>query len=207
MPSDLRPVRPVIALDIGNVCVHLQLEREARAFGFASMDEFRAGAPLAFAVNERFECGEIDGQQFLCELRTALPAVGEWSDETIFDAYHCLVGNEIEGMVALVDEWLVAGIRPVFFSDIIPVHWRQVQGLISFIDRIPDAVLSFKSGACKPNPPMYLEMETLHCHGGRPCLYLDDKPDNIAGGRARGWHCYQVGDLAGIRAAMKEMQL
>jgi FMN phosphatase YigB (HAD superfamily) len=207
MPSEPGPVQPVIALDIGNVCVHLKLEREARAFGFDSMDGFRAGAPVAFAVNELFECGEIDLQQFLCELRRVLPSLRDWSDERIIDAYRCLVDNEIEGMATLVDEWLAAGIRPVFFSDINPVHWRQVQGLMSFVDKIPDAVLSFKTGACKPNPPMYIEMETLHCGGGRPCLYLDDKPDNIAAGRARGWHCYQVGDLAGIRAAMKEIAL
>jgi FMN phosphatase YigB (HAD superfamily) len=204
MPSD-RPVRPVIALDIGNVCVHLQLERNARAFGYANMQDFADHAPEAFALNDAFHRGKVDVQAFLCELRSILPELAKWSNEAIFDAYRSLIGNEIDGMAALVDEWLAMGLQPVFFSDINPVHWRQVQGHISFADRVPEAVLSYETGACKPESPMYEEMENRHCDGGRPCLYLDDKPENIAAGRARGWHSYQVGDLAGIRAAVEAM--
>ena len=206
MPSEGLPVRPVIALDIGNVCVHLQLKRHARAFGYPNIGHFRAEAPEAFALNDRFHRGEVSEPQFLCELRKTLPALGEWTDEAIQSAYRTLVGEEIDGMAAMVDEWLDRDIQPVFFSDINPIHWRQVQGFMSFMERVPGAVLSFETGACKPHPPMYVEMETLHCEGGRPCLYLDDKAENIAAGRARGWNCYHVGDLAGIRAAMETIE-
>ena len=198
MPSE----RPVIALDIGNVCLHLELTRHAQAFGYADIPSFEAAAPDAFALNDAFHRGEFEVQAFLCELRKLLPSLAAWGDEAILDAYRTLLGNEVNGMAALVDEWLAMGLRPVFFSDINPVHWCQVQGLLSFADRVPDAVLSHVTGDCKPNSPMYVEMEARF---GSPCLYLDDKPENVAAGRARGWHSHQVdpGDIAGIRAAME----
>jgi methionine salvage enolase-phosphatase E1 len=48
-------------------------------------------------------------------------------------------------------------------------------------------ILSYEHGAMKPNEKLYEVVERASGRRGAEILYLDDRPENIAAGAARGW--------------------
>jgi HAD superfamily hydrolase (TIGR01509 family) len=47
--------------------------------------------------------------------------------------------------------------------------------------------LSYEVGGLKPQPEIYAAVETLTGRRGADLIYLDDRPENIHAGAARGW--------------------
>lgn len=195
-----RPVAPVVALDLGNVCVTLDAERCARRLGVASMDVLRATYPELLPLSRQVEVGQLPMRDFVAGANRLLGA--SFSHAAYEEALCALITGEMPGMRALVEEACALGLSPVFLSDIADFQYDFVRRLLSFAHLVPRAVVSYEVGAGKPAAPMYEAMERDHCGGGIPALYIDDRPDNIAAGRARGWRSYCFGNIAACRAEL-----
>jgi 2-haloacid dehalogenase len=198
--SNEQETAPVVAVDIGKVCVHLEPQRCAERFGFSDMDTLMSTNGELFAISQLHETGAIDQQTFVRRIAEALPVT--LSAEAVVAAFCDLIGDEIAGMAEVIDSIYARGLRPVFLSDISETHFAHVRAKLSFADRIPEWVVSYEVGTLKPDAAMFEAMEQQFCDGRAPALYLDDKPENIAGAAARGWHGYKVGTVAGIQAAL-----
>lgn len=196
-----RPVSPVVALDIGNVCLRLHPERSASRLGFASFAECVERYPDLELHAEAVETGRLSPEEFL----HVGAALLQLSPSRIKDAWHSLIGAEIQGIAELVADMTAAGLRPVFFSDVSEPHFAVVRDKLSFLQFMHGAVLSYAVGRRKPDAAMYAALETKYCDGGVPCLYVDDKRMNIRAGTARGWHSYQFGTVAGLRRAFDKV--
>ncbi len=196
-----RVVAPVLALDIGNVCLKLKPRRCAAAFGYASLPLLLKALPALSAASRMLETGRIDKDAFLGRVRDALPAALDLSEEQLEAAWCSMLGEEIRGMAQLVDDAVTAGVEPVFLSDVSAFHYGLVSRKLSFMDRMAGAVLSYEVGALKPDPAMFETMEQRFCDGGVPTLYVDDRADCVEAARARGWQAYRFGSSQGAREA------
>lgn len=206
MPDPKLPAEtaPVVALDIGNVCVHLQPEHCARKLGFESLDALSRAVPAVWTYARQIETGALDDTLFFSQLTRMLPA--PLSEAEIIDAWCTLVGNEIDGMAALVDLMFHRGLTPVFFSDISVTHFDYVRGMLSFAERIPSAILSYEVRARKPQEAMFVAMEQKYCDGRKPALYVDDKPGNIEGALRRGWNAVRFDHPATLRRELERLE-
>ena len=59
----------------------------------------------------------------------------------------------------------------------------------------------------KPDPEIYEALEKLTGRRGADILYLDDRPENVAGGAARGWQAILHETPEKTRAAVEKYQL
>ena len=94
---------------------------------------------------------------------------------------------------------LASGYRLVFFSDTSSIHMLEVCRKLSFANLVTGGVFSFKVKARKPGAAMYEAFETRY---GKPCFYVDDRPDNIQAGISRGWNSHQFVSAAAMRHAL-----
>ena len=196
----VRPVAPVVAVDIGNVCHHLDFAACSQAAG---IENFWYGAlmhhPESLRLEHLVEKGLLPIPEFVRQVALALAM----PEERFLAAWTAIIGTEMPGMPDLIDEMLAAGLRPVFLSNITWTHWRHSLAAISFGHKMHGAVLSCEAQAMKPEPAIYATLERRYCGGGIPCLYLDDRPENIEGGRQRGWNSHLFTDTAGARQALQ----
>lgn len=190
-------VAPVVALDIGNVCVRLDSEACASALGFRSAAQFEDEGRQLLAIGRELETSRINVDEFAAQVQRLAPGKPEPSQ--VIHAMHALIRDEMPGLAAFVEEARDHGLRPVFMSDITDFQYAHVRRLLSFSNRMQGAVLSYEVGDAKPNPPMYETMEREYCVGGVPALYADDRSENIAAARQRGWRSYQFGNIEGLR--------
>jgi FMN phosphatase YigB (HAD superfamily) len=92
----------------------------------------------------------------------------------------------------------------VFLSDICEDHHLVIRDRLSFSERVTEGVLSCRVGACKPDARMYEAFESRFCNGGVPCLYLDDRRDNVEAARQRGWPVHRFTGTEDAEQALVE---
>lgn len=172
----------IIALDIGNVCIRITPERCAEALGYPPS----VGIPEAILDSvDRMERALISEKQWMDDFHEVTSH--KFSTDELRHAYNQVLGEEIDGMKEFLEKKLEQGFRIIFFSDTSEVHLNSVLRNLSFANLITGGVYSFDMGAKKPEPGMYEKFEKNY---GKPDLYLDDKPENIAAGKARGWNSF-----------------
>ena len=59
----------------------------------------------------------------------------------------------------------------------------------------------------KPDPKIYEALEKLTGRRGAEILYIDDRPENVAGGAARGWQTILHETPEETRAALGNFKL
>ena len=125
-------------------------------------------------------------------MRNILP---QKTPQEITDAWLAIIGSEIEGMNQLVTSLTATGMQIVFLSNTSPLHFRRIKNELSFYQNVHDAVLSYEVGYMKPHADIYKYFEEKFA---RPCLFIDDKEENIVAAQKRDWLCYQMGSVQGI---------
>lgn len=195
---------PVLALDIGNVCLKVEIERFLSHFNCSTMEEYRLAYPdlRAEKACHMFECGKLSRSAFLDELAATMD--GEMTHAEAVVAWNDLIGDEIPGMADIVGRACDAGLKVVFLSDICPIHYQRCCDVLSFTDRVSGAVVSYEVGEMKPHEAMYIALERDHCGGKPPLLYADDREGNVDAARERGWPAYHFGDVQGLSKRMDE---
>lgn len=191
---------PILALDIGGVCLELRHETACQRFGVDSAEEFRARFPEVWRLAAELETGALAEGEFLAQAGTEL---GLPSDE-LHDFWLELIGGEMPGVADFVESAFSLGCRPVFLSDVSTIHYRALLPRLSFTDRMHGAVVSYEVGAMKPDARMYAAMEERFCDGGQPLLYIDDRAVNVAAARERGWNAYHFGTFPEALDVLRE---
>ena len=170
----------IIALDIGNVCIRIRPERCAEALGYPAS----VGIPEALLKSvDDMERDLITELQWMKDFHNITG--NKFTYDQLRHAYNQVLGEEIEGMKEFLRQKIKDDYRIIFFSDTSEVHLNSVFRNLSFANLITGGVYSFQMGAKKPEPGMYETFERIY---GIPDLYLDDKPENIAAGKKRGWN-------------------
>lgn len=169
----------LIALDIGNVCIQLQVEESNRAFGYSGE------LPIAFtSLTEQYETGKIVTAEFLKKLS----AVTGLSEADAKHAWDLKLGSEMPGMAEAIREFTAKGVEFVFLSDIAELHLTAFRRNVSFVNLCKGGIFSFEAGVCKPDHRIFHVFEKTY---GKPAVFFDDLEKNIRSASEFGWNAVQ----------------
>lgn len=173
-----------VVFDIGRVLVQLE---------FSGILGFLAGHGLDTASIDRlldqigllaYERGEFDGEELL--RRMAGLGKRPMSVEALRAHWLGMFSPEAE-MIGLARR-LAATHRVFLLSNIGDLHWEFLKREIDLASIGHGAMLSFRAGACKPDPEIYRKAEEQFGLEPGRTVFIDDLRPNVAAARQRGWH-------------------
>jgi HAD superfamily hydrolase (TIGR01509 family) len=198
------PTPSVAVFDLGKVLVDFDYRIAARRIAargkmtMAEIGQFIAQSPLFL----QYESGAVTTQQFFEEIRRvsgfsgSLPEFGECFAD-IFTA--------IEPMVQIHTALRQQGLRCYAFSNTNELAAEHIKRTFPFYANFDGRVLSFEHGVMKPDARIYEVLEEMAGRRGADIVYLDDRPENVAAGAARGWQAILQESPDKSRAALQKL--
>lgn len=152
----------------------------------------------------RYENGALTTKEFFAEVKAAAGFSGE------LDEFSELFGNifsPIEPMIELHATLRARGVPTFIFSNTNELAVRDIRARFPFFQNFDGYVLSYEHGAMKPDAKLYEVVERVTARRGAEILYLDDRPENVAAGQARGWRVIMHQTPGESRAAVSRAGL
>ena len=179
--------QPAIAVfDLGKVLVDFDFSIAARRI--AARSRKSAAEVQGLIEQSRFivdyESGRLTRAEFYERVREATGFDGNLGE------FGTLFANIFTAMPEMIE--LHAGLRrrgiPTWiFSNTNDLAIEHVRRNFQFFANFDGYIYSYEVGAMKPQTKIYEALEKLTGQHGADILYLDDRPENVAGGVARGW--------------------
>ncbi|HXG48870.1 MAG TPA: HAD family phosphatase [Methylomirabilota bacterium] len=195
-----------IVFDLGKVLVDFDYGIAARRLAERSRLAAREvqsvidHSPLLF----RYETGQLDRAGFFAEIRAAIGYEGSLDE---FSQVFADIFTPIVEMIELHARLRQRGFPTFIFSNTNDLAVAHIHQHFPFFATFDGYVLSYQQGSMKPNPQIYEAVERLTGLRGDRLLYLDDRPENVAAGAARGWHVIQQISPADTWARIRELGL
>jgi 2-haloacid dehalogenase len=175
-----------VVFDLGKVLVEFDYGIAARRIAArgkgdpVQVQNFLDHSPLLF----RYETGQMTKQQFFEEVQAGTGFKGDIAE------FARVFGDIFEPIPRMVE--LHAALRanrvPTFiFSNTNELAVAHIRGNFPFFSNFDGYILSYQHGAMKPQPRLYEVVEEKSGRKGDEILYLDDRPENVDAGAARGW--------------------
>jgi 2-haloacid dehalogenase len=172
-----------VVFDIGWVFVHLDHQPFLDFLAAHGAHAPDLDSVLARIALEDHECGRMDGQGLL--RRCAAIAERPMS----LEAAHASWVGMFELQPSMVDlaQRLSERYRVYLLSNIGDLHWRHLSREYR-LHRIGHGALpSFQAGVMKPHEGIYAEAERRFALTPAATVFIDDRAENIATARRRGW--------------------
>jgi FMN phosphatase YigB (HAD superfamily) len=195
---------PAFIFDLGKVLVDFDYSVAARKIAArssqppASLHSFLSTSP--FLVD--YERGRLDRRQFFTAVRDAIGFHGDLAE---FGGYFADIFMELPETIALHAELRRNGFKTYIFSNTNDLAIEHVRRNFAFFKNFDGYIFSYEVGGLKPQPEIYAAMENLAGRRGADLVYLDDRPENIAAGQARGWHAILHESAAKTRQALTSL--
>jgi len=157
-------------------------------------------SPLLF----RYETGSMTTEEFFKEVRSATEYQGN------FEEFAELFGDiftPITPMIELHSVLRKSGVPTYIFSNTNELQFGHIQRNFPFIKNFDGYILSFEHGAMKPDAKIYEVVERETKRRREEILYVDDRPENVAAGAARGWQVILQETPEKTRAAFEKSGL
>ena len=179
-------LRPQAAIfDIGNVLIEWNPERfyDAR-IGAERRKRFMAEVPI-HAANLAVDAG-APFHATIYGLAEAHPA---WAAEIRWwhDDWAEMVRDVIPQSVALLQALRGRGIPVFALTNFGRETFQIARARFDFLNAFDRAYVSAEMGLIKPDPAIYAAVEADCGIAPHALLFVDDRPENIAAARARGW--------------------
>jgi 2-haloacid dehalogenase len=190
-----------VVFDIGWVFVHLNAKPvidflAAHGCSVADIEDLVASVQL-----DDHETGQLHGQGLLERL------AGLAKQPVVQADLHAKWVDMFELQPAMVDlaHRLSERYRVYMLSNIGDLHWAHLSREYR-LHQIGHGVLpSFLAGVMKPHDAIYAEAERRFALTAAETVFIDDRAENIAAARARGWHGIVHKDCATTVAALREL--
>jgi HAD superfamily hydrolase (TIGR01509 family) len=196
----------VVVFDLGKVLLDFDYgiaSRRIAARGNITHDQVRQfidHSPLLF----RFETGVLNNNQFFTEVCAATGFCGAFDE---FSEFFSDIFVPIEPMVRLQQELRARGIPTYIFSNTNDLAIGHIRNRFPFFGNFDGYVFSYEHGCMKPDARLYEVIERLSGRRAAEILYLDDRPENVAAGSARGWQAILQETPEKTLAAIKSLGL
>ena len=177
---------PVFIFDLGKVLVDFDYSIAARKIAARSarspkdLHAFLGTSPLLL----EYESGRLTREGFFQAISSHLAYAGDLAE---FGGYFADIFAEIPPMIQLHTELRQRGFKTYIFSNTSDMAVEHVRLNFPFFKNFDDYILSYEVGAMKPQPKIYEAMEAMTGKRGADLIYIDDRPENIEAGAARGW--------------------
>lgn len=195
-----------VIFDLGKVLLDFDYTIAARRIAArASMTapdlgQFLLQSPLLL----RYELGRLSTAEFHQAICDATGFCGGLEE---FSGMFSDIFTPIKPMVALQAALRQEGFPTYIFSNTNELAIRHIRRNFPFFAQFTGHVLSYEHGAMKPDAKLYEVIEGMTgCRGGE-LLYLDDRPENIQAGAARGWQVILQETLEKTEAAIRKLGL
>src|SRR5262249_42929387 len=132
----------------------------------------------------RYETGLITKEQFFADVCSITGFRGEFAE---FADYFSDIFEPIQKMVELHAALRQKQIPTYIFSNTNELAVGHIRRNYPFFSHFNGYILSYEHGAMKPQPKLYEVVEQMTGKKQGQIIYLDDRPENVAAGAARGW--------------------
>ena len=196
-------MQPVLIFDLGKVLVDFDYTPAARKIAARSaktpkdLHAFLGSSPLLV----EYEMGQLTRLEFYESVRQA---VGFRGDLAEFGGYFADIFTAMPETIALHEELRKRGFKTFIFSNTNDLAIEHVRRNFPFFTNFDGYIFSYEVGALKPQPEIYAALESLTGRRGTDLIYIDDRPENIAAGAARGWRAIQHESADRTRQALVE---
>ena len=177
---------PVVVFDLGKVLVDFNYSIAARKVAARSakapsdLVSLLAASPLIV----QYECGLVTRQEFFETIRHTIGFKGDLAE---LGGYFADIFTEIPAMTALHANLRRRGLPTYILSNTNDLAVEHIERNFPFFKDFDGYVFSFTVRAMKPDARIYEAMEAMCDRTGADIVYLDDRPENVAAGAARGW--------------------
>ncbi len=131
-----------------------------------------------------YETGLVDTPEFFTRVCAATGYRGDM--EECADCFGDIF-TAIDPMVEFQAQLRRKGYPTYIFSNTNDLAVRHIRKRFPFFANFDGYILSYEHGSMKPEPKLYEAVERQSGFRGPDLLYLDDRPENVAAGAARGW--------------------
>lgn len=132
----------------------------------------------------QYESNALSTEQFYHAVQTASGFQGSIED---FKGMFAGIFTAIEPMVDLHFRLRAGGVPTYIFSNTNEIAVAHIRERFPFFRHFDGYILSYEHGVMKPDAKLYAVVERITRHRGADLLYIDDRPENVAAGRERGW--------------------
>ena len=195
-------MKNVVVFDLGKVLVDFDYSIAARRIAACStqppenLDAFLSSSPALV----EFETGLLTRQNFFDQVRNATGFLGDIHE---FGGMFADIFTEMPPMIELHAELRRRGFKTYIFSNTNDLAIEHIRRNFPFFESFDGYIFSYEVKAMKPDAPIYEALESMTGERGADILYIDDRPENIAAGAARGWRTVLHESPEKTRAAMK----
>lgn len=200
------PTPSIVVFDLGKVLLDFDYSIAGRRLAAqanladSEVQKFLDQSPLLY----RFETGLMTQQDFFEEVRRQTGFRGNFEE---FSGSFADIFSEIPPMIELHAALRRGGIPTYIFSNTNDLAMVHIRHNFPFFATFDGYILSYQVKAMKPDAKIYEALEQMTGRRGAEILYLDDRPENVAAGAARGWQTILHTDPEESRAAIKRLGL
>jgi len=200
------PMVKAVVFDLGKVLVDFDYRIAGRKIAArAKMESADLGRFLVHLPRiVRYETGLLTSEQFFQEVRAASGFLGDMEE---FASLFADIFTPIEPMVHLQSELRRLGFPTYILSNTNELAIRFIRRKFPFFQNFDGYVLSYEHGSMKPEAKLYEVVESQSGCRGAEILYLDDLPENVRAGAARGWQTILQESAEKTRAAIQKLGL
>lgn len=195
--SEMRP--RAVVWDIGRVLYQWDLRF---LFGKLIADPAELEWFVGNVVTEEWHFQSDAGRplaEMVPELKARFP-----DHHSLIDAYHPrfleTLPAAVPGTHALVERLAGRGVPQFALSNFGAEFWDMFRPTAPVFDHFSACVISGQERCVKPDPAIYAVLEARCGLPASELLFIDDRADNIATARRRGWHGHVFADAAALES-------
>jgi HAD superfamily hydrolase (TIGR01509 family) len=151
-----------------------------------------------------YELGMFTTQEFYNQIKSVSGFSGTPAE---FNAFFADIFTPIQPMIDLQTELKKTRIPAYIFSNTNDLAVDHIRKRFPFFSDFDGYVLSYEHGAMKPSAKLYEIVERMSGRRGAEILYIDDRPENVEAGSARGWQTILHENPSTTREALQKLEL
>jgi HAD superfamily hydrolase (TIGR01509 family) len=196
--------KPVLVFDLGKVLVDFDYSIAARRIApLCSPGE----DPAKFfskhaALLTSYELGNFTTQEFFNQIKTLSGFSGTAAE---FNSFFADIFTPIQAMIDLHGELRKTRLPAYIFSNTNDLAVDHIRRRYPFFSDFDGYILSYEHGAMKPSAKLYEIVERATGRQGEKIVYIDDRPENVEAGVARGWRGILHESPEATRAALQKL--
>ena len=197
-------MKPVLVFDLGKVLVDFDYSIAARRIVplcSSPCDPAKFFNQHA-ALLENYELGKSTREEFFNQMKAASGFSGKQEE---FNAFFADIFTPIQPMIDLQLELRKTRTATYIFSNTNDLAVDHIRRRFPFFSDFDGYVLSYEHGAMKPSARLYEIVERASGRKGGEVIYIDDRPENVEAGLARGWKAILHEAPETTRAALQKL--
>ena len=196
----------VLVFDLGKVLVDFDYSIAAKRITplcTSPVDSVKFFSQHA-ALLTSYETGLLTTEEFYNAIKSVSGFSGTQAE---FSASFADIFTPIQPMIDLLLELKKTRLATYIFSNTNDLAIDHIRRRFPFFSDFDGYVLSYEHRAMKPSAKLYEIVERASGRRGGEIVYIDDRPENVQAGAARGWRGILHETPSGTREALQKLGL